>query len=243
MDLYKEKITSEITKWEKDLLKKPPIYSKAAKSLQLKINQKIPQRFHDIVTTSFKGMVKTVITGSDWLDRTAVKTGSSLKECDDLLEQKVKQYKKIALVEGAATGAGGFMLSVADLPLLLSIKIKFLYDVAGCYGYDIRKLEERVFILYIFTLVFSDYKNRKEIFPIIKNWEVEYKDNFTSNQEAFDWQGFQQNYRDYIDLAKLLQLIPGFGAIVGGYANYNFVKELGETAKNCFRLRIIHNKS
>lgn len=237
MNRYDEMIVEELIQWEKQLLKKPPLYTKAAKSIQTKINQKIPQRFHDMVTSSFKSMVKTVITGSDWLDRSETKSGSNLEECDDLLEQKVKQYRKVALVEGAATGAGGFMLSIADLPLLLSIKIKFLYDAAGCYGYDIRRLEERVFILHIFTLVFSDYENRKKIYPIIKNWESEYKDSFTTNQDAFDWQGFQQNYRDYIDLAKLLQLIPGFGAIVGGYANYNFVKDLGETAKNCFRLR------
>lgn len=237
MGRYEELVIDEIREWEKLLLKKPAIYQKAAKSVQRKINQKIPQRFHDMVTTSFKGMVKTVITGSDWLDRSAVKTGQNLEECDELLQQKVKQYKKVALVEGAATGAGGFMLGVADLPLLLSIKIKFLYDAAGCYGYDIRKLEERVFILYVFTLVFSDYTNRRKILPIIKNWDNEYKGKFQSNQDEFDWQGLQQNYRDYIDLAKLLQLIPGFGAIVGGYANYNFVKDLGDTAKNCFRLR------
>jgi hypothetical protein len=237
MNDYEQMIAEELQVWEKLLLKKPPIYTKAAKSIQIKINQKIPQRFHDVVTTSFKGMVKTVITGSDWLDRSEIKAGANLEACDHLLEQKVKQYKKVALVEGAATGAGGIMLSLADLPLLLSIKMKFLYDAAGSYGYDIKKLEERVFILYVFTLEFSDYENRKKIYPIIKNWETEYKYQFLANQDAFDWQGFQQNYRDYIDLAKLLQLIPGLGAIVGGYANYNFVKDLGETAKNCFRLR------
>ena len=31
----------------------------------------------------------------------------------------------------------------------------------------------------------------------------------------FDWRTFQQEYRDYIDLAKLAQMLPGVGAVVG----------------------------
>ena len=33
--------------------------------------------------------------------------------------------------------------------------------------------------------------------------------------DEFDWRKFQQEYRDYIDLAKLAQLIPVIGAPVG----------------------------
>ncbi|HHY20285.1 MAG TPA: EcsC family protein [Bacilli bacterium] len=39
----------------------------------------------------------------------------------------------------------------------------------------------------------------------------------------------------------MLQLIPGFGAIVGAAANYQFLDVLGETAVNGFRLRIFSN--
>ena len=52
-----------------------------------------------------------------------------------------------------------------------------------------------------------------------------------------DWYVFQQEYRDHIDLVKMLQLIPGFGAIVGAYANYNLLDQLGETAMNAYRMR------
>jgi hypothetical protein len=33
--------------------------------------------------------------------------------------------------------------------------------------------------------------------------------------DQFDWRSFQQEYRDYIDLAKMAQLIPVIGAVVG----------------------------
>ncbi|HEX8505766.1 MAG TPA: EcsC family protein, partial [Hymenobacter sp.] len=44
-------------------------------------------------------------------------------------------------------------------------------------------------------------------------------------------------YRDYIDLAKMAQLVPVIGAAVGAVANYRLIEQLGETAMNCYRLR------
>ena len=56
---------------------------------------------------------------------------------------------------------------------------------------------------------------------------------------AFDWRNFQQEYRDYIDLAKMAQLIPLIGAAVGAIVNYKLIEKLGETAINCYRMRKI----
>ena len=53
----------------------------------------------------------------------------------------------------------------------------------------------------------------------------------------FDWRSFQQEYRDYIDLAKMAQLIPVIGAVVGVVVNYRLLNKLGETAMNAYRLR------
>jgi hypothetical protein len=33
--------------------------------------------------------------------------------------------------------------------------------------------------------------------------------------------------------------MPGIGAIVGAYANYQLLDKLGETAMNCYRMRIL----
>jgi hypothetical protein len=54
----------------------------------------------------------------------------------------------------------------------------------------------------------------------------------------FNWRTFQQEYRDYIDLAKMAQLVPVIGAPVGAVANYALVKKLGRTAKNAYRMRM-----
>ena len=55
----------------------------------------------------------------------------------------------------------------------------------------------------------------------------------------FDWQTFQQEYRDYLDLAKMAQLIPVIGAPVGFVVNYRLINILGLTAMNAYRLRLL----
>ncbi len=83
------------------------------------------------------------------------------------------EYKKIAAAEGAGTGAGGILLGLADFPLLLTIKIKFLFDAATLYGFDTSKQEERLFILHVFQLAFSSDDHRKEIWKAIETWDTE----------------------------------------------------------------------
>jgi hypothetical protein len=70
----------------------------------------------------------------------------------------------------------------------------------------------------------------------MNNWEVQ-KQSLPDDIHQFDWRSFQQEYRDYIDLAKLAQLIPGIGAIVGFVVNYKLLKKLGITAMNAYRMR------
>ena len=71
----------------------------------------------------------------------------------------------------------------------------------------------------------------------MENWE-EFSDHLPGNINDFDWQTFQQEYRDYLDLAKLFQLMPGIGAAVGFYVNGKLLDKLGEVAINSYRMRL-----
>ena len=55
--------------------------------------------------------------------------------------------------------------------------------------------------------------------------------------DGVDWRKFQQEYRDYIDLAKMAQMIPLIGAPVGAVVNYRLLDKLGETAIEAYRMR------
>jgi hypothetical protein len=61
-----------------------------------------------------------------------------------------------------------------------------------------------------------------------------------SDINQFDWRNFQQEYRDYIDLAKMAQLVPVIGAPVGVFVNSRLIKKLGVTAMNAYRMRLIN---
>lgn len=157
---------------------------------------------------------------------------------DEELTKKISQFQKIAVVEGAGTGAGGILLGLADFPLLLSIKMNFLMEAAATYGYDTDQVEERIYLLYIFQLAFSSEEKRREVLEIIENWEEE-----KHRVATLNWQDLQQEYRDFIDFVKMLQLVPGIGAAVGAYANYNLMDQLGEAAKNVYRWRYFQEQN
>lgn len=231
---YERKVEEELHDWRKKILKRPSLFNQISKKAQTRINEMIPESAHKIITESMKSMVKTTLIGSNIITKKEQSSNTVLMERDDLLKEKLVSYRKTAVIEGAGTGAGGIFLGLADLPLLLSIKIKFLFEAATIYGFDTDEYEERLFILHVFQLAFSSDKKRKETLYILDNWENE-KEKLLD----MDWRVFQQEYRDYIDLVKLLQLIPGFGAIVGAYANHNLLDTLGDTAMNVYRSRFL----
>jgi hypothetical protein len=49
-------------------------------------------------------------------------------------------------------------------------------------------------------------------------------------------------YRDYLDIAKMLQLLPVVGSIAGGTANHKLMNRLKVNVMNCYRMRIIGKK-
>ena len=70
----------------------------------------------------------------------------------------------------------------------------------------------------------------------MENWE-HFQKNLPEDIHEFDWRTFQQEYRDYIDLAKMAQLVPVIGAPVGAIVNYRLINKLGKTAMNAYRMR------
>lgn len=233
---YTVKVEQELSLWKQKMTRRSGLFSRVSKTAQTRINGMIPEKFHKVMTESIKNMVKATIVGSNMTTKKPSSTQYSLYERDELFREKLSTFRKTATIEGAGTGAGGILLGLADFPLLLSIKMKFLFEAAAIYGFDTNDPEERLFILHIFLLAFSSEEKRKETLNIIENWEQQ-----KHMIADLDWRDFQQEYRDYIDLVKMFQMIPGIGAVVGAFANYNLLDQLGETAMNSYRLRLLQS--
>jgi len=217
-------------------MQRPPSQSNAAvKNLQDRIRKVIPEKAHQIITTAIKELTKAVLNGADFT--TGKPYGlQSLQETERQVKEKVNLYTSTATAEGAITGFGGFVSGLADFPLWLSIKMKMLFEMASLYGVDTRDYKERIFILYVFQLAFSSQKRRNGLYMLLSNWEKQ-KDELPGNVNEFDWRTFQEDYRDHLDIAKLLQLIPGVGAVVGAVVNHQLTNRLAKTAMNSYRMR------
>jgi len=232
---YETKAYQELELWKIKILKKPSMLDNLAKSMQNRINNLIPEKVHNAITLTIEKMVKTVLFGAKYLTKEA-REDSSLQLREAFVKERIEFYRKTASVEGAVTGAGGFLFGLAEFPILIGIKMKLLFDIAALYGYDVKDYKERLYILYIFQLAFSSQQGRNDVLKRISDWDS-YVKSLPEDMEQFDWRTFQQEYRDYIDLAKMAQLIPVIGAAVGAIVNYKLINKLGETAMNCYRMR------
>jgi EcsC protein family len=237
MDKYQTVVFAQLKVWQKKMIRRPSVFNQLSKSLQTKINTWIPEKVHAAITSAIKQMIRGVLFGAKYTTAKPLQNISfGVQEAMAL--KRIKAYKNTAAIEGGITGAGGLLLGMADFPILIGIKIKLLFDIAAIYGYDVKDYKERVYVLHIFELAFSSHSHRKEIYLKIENWD-NYSNTLPADIEQFDWRNFQQEYRDYIDLAKMAQLVPIIGAPVGLIVNYRLIQKLGMTAMNAYRMRIL----
>ncbi|MFD2936363.1 EcsC family protein [Spirosoma flavum] len=237
MTPYEQAVRTELIRWQQAMQKSPSTFGRLSTSLQRRINRLIPNRIHTIVTATIKQMTRAVLFGAEFLNRQPVE-GQTLIQRDAAVARRIEFYKKTSAAEGGVTGAGGFLMSLADFPILLSLKMKMLFEIASLYGYSVSDYRERVFILYVFQLAFSSQESRQVVYQYIADWP-NHSRQLPNDINQFDWLTFQQEYRDYIDLAKMAQLIPGIGAAVGIVVNYRLVNQLGRTAMNAYRMRLL----
>ena len=238
MDAYDKNILNEVKAWQTKMLKRPGFFNGISKKIQTKINTWIPEKIHHAITVTIKQMIRGVLFGATHTTASPL-LNASLQEREEAVQKKINNYRKTAAVEGGITGAGGILLGLADFPILISLKLKLLFDIAVLYGMDVHDYRERVYILHIFELAFSSDEHRKNIYLKMTDWEEKRK-HLPPDMNEFDWRSFQQEYRDYIDLAKMAQLIPVIGAPVGVLVNYRLIKKLGITAMNAYRMRLIN---
>ncbi len=237
MTAYEQAVRTEISRWQRAMQQPPSGMGRLSTAIQRRINRLIPQAVHDVITAAIKQMTRAVLYGAEYLTPEPA-TGLTLTERDAAVATRIDWYRKAGAAEGGVTGAGGFALALADFPLLLSLKMKLLFDIAALYGYKTSDFRERMFMLYVFQLAFSSQERRQAVYRHLADWQ-NHSRQLPDDIEQFDWQTFQQEYRDYIDLAKLAQLIPGIGAAVGLVVNYRLINHLGRTAMNAYRMRLM----
>ncbi|MBO2011711.1 EcsC family protein [Hymenobacter negativus] len=235
MSSEEQQAFTELQDWQHRMQLPPSRLNNFAHRVQVRLNAFLPERLHQAITATIKQMVRGVLFGSKYTtSKPLANAPFATREVEARI--RIRDYRTMATAEGAVTGAGGFLLGLADFPILLGLKIKMLFDMAALYGYDVHDYTERLYLLYVFQLTFSSQHTRNITYRRLAHWDA-YRLTLPLNPDEFDWRTFQQEYRDYIDLAKMAQLVPVIGAAVGAVANYKLIEQLGDTAMNCYRLR------
>ncbi|MGY3054307.1 hypothetical protein ACVWYG_002514 [Pedobacter sp. UYEF25] len=232
---YETFVRDELLQWQRKMLGRPGFFNNLSKKLQIKINSYIPEKVHAAITSALKQLIRGILFGAKvttFFERPA----ESLQLIEIAVKNKIKFYQSTAAVEGGITGAGGILLGFVDFPVLIGIKMKMLYEIAALYGFDLTDYKERVYLLHIFELAFSSDVHRRNVYLQMLDWD-ENKKLLPEDINQFDWRSLQQEYRDFLDLAKMAQLIPVIGAPVGIVVNYRLVNKLGTTAINAYRMR------
>lgn len=235
MSDYDTQALEELRRWQEEMQRPPGLWNRATSGMQRKLNSYIPEKVHASLTAVIKQMTRGVLSGSN-VTASAPLLEGSLADRERRVREKIDVYRKTAAVEGGVTGAGGILLGLADFPLLLSIKLKLLFEIAALYGFSGEDYRERLYLLHVFQLAFSSDAHRADVYRQMQRWH-EQSAHLPASLDDFDWRKFQQEYRDYIDLAKLAQLIPIIGAPVGVIVNNRLLKKLGLTAINAYRMR------
>ncbi|SFQ53289.1 EcsC family protein [Hymenobacter arizonensis] len=235
MSSEEQQAHAEMQAWQQRMQRPPSFMNRFARHMQARFNALLPERVHRAITAAIKQMVRGVLFGSTHTTRRPLPDGT-LPARETAVRTRIRYYRNTASAEGAVTGAGGFLLGLADFPLLLGLKIKLLFDIAALYGHDVRDYTERLYMLHVFQLAFSSQHTRNETYARLATWDS-YRHSLPADVNEFDWRTLQQEYRDYIDIAKMAQLLPIIGAPVGAIANYKLMEQLGDMAMNCYRMR------
>jgi hypothetical protein len=232
---YEDWARGEVAHWRGEMLKPPGRLDRAARTLQQRVNRIIPERVHAAVTKLIEQLTRAIITGVEYVPATPL-AAAPLSVRDRRAFGAIALYRGAAAAEGGAAGLGGFWLSAADFPALITLKMKLLFDVGAAYGRAGDTLADRLYALAIFQLAFSSPERRAEVFRNLEAWDDQ---PHPASLDDVDWRTFQQEYRDYIDLAKLAHLIPWVGAPIGAVANWRLTERLGRTAVNAYRMRCL----
>ena len=130
---YESRAREELSQWQREMQAPPGFFNSATQGLQRKLNSYIPEKVHTAVTKIIEQMTRAMLSGSN-LVNPAPLTGVSLQERERRVAERIEFFRKTAAAEGGITGAGGIFLGLADFPLLLTLKLKLLFEIAALYG-------------------------------------------------------------------------------------------------------------
>lgn len=161
----------------------------------------------------------------------------NLKQLDQKAKRSILGNQLISTVEGSVLGVLG--IGIPDIPILIGMILKNLYEISLSYGFDYTTDKEKLYILNLICVgvtkedVQEGY-NRK--LDCIATGHVE-EENL---ERSVEWAIKETSHclAEAMLMAKFIQGLPIVG-IVGGVYNFNTMKDISQMAKIKYKKRYL----
>ena len=234
---HETRVVQEITEWKAT----PPglyttVTSKLAKPFAWAMQHVIPE-------AAARKAIEIAYATSDWLanpQEILTKGGvhalqelqhKSLELSDSLADQVSHGSQTLAAVDGAVTGAGGFLLAAADVGSLAVLALRAIHRTGHCYGYALDQPNDRSWVLGV--MLVAGTKSSTERLELLGQL---YNVNTWVLSETFEAIAMEQIGRELIAIASL-DVIPGIGAAIGSGTNLYFIRQVLKAARCVFQER------
>ena len=218
-----------------------------------------------VMQKSVGGLVSLLTDGASWSVRTTAifeefrGKGHQVQAHNDLYSLDLEavdssigylaaKYKSISAVEGGGTGLIGLPGIAIDIPALVGMNLRAIGEYATYCGFDVAKQHERLFLMNVLGFASSSTDSAKQVamaqlVKIAK--EVAQKRTWKEiERHAFvaAIKKIAQALGIRLTKAKLAQIIPAAGAIVGAGFNGYYTAKVCDAAYHLYRERFLATK-
>lgn len=158
------------------------------------------------------------------------------------------KYKTLATAEGAAAGYAGLAGIAPDIVALISLNQRAIAEYATYYGFDISSQQERLFALNILGLASSPNDAAKQVAmaQLVRIAQDVAKKKVWKDLEKHSFVKIIQLIASSLGIrltkAKLAQVVPVTGALVGGGFNAYYTSNVCDAAFYLYRERFLAQK-
>ncbi|RZU35353.1 EcsC family protein [Fluviicoccus keumensis] len=173
---------------------------------------------------------------------------SSLELCESLAGRTHNRAIAMAAAEGGLTGATGMAGMVLDIPGLLTLALRTIYQVGLCYGFELQGETGRHLALRIFGLASANTVKEKEaallglaalrqglLQPSLLHLRHSAATAFGRDAVVSALQEAARQLGVNLSRRKAMGIMPVIGAAVGAAVNAGFLRDVGWAARRTFQ--------
>lgn len=227
--------------------------------IQEKIEEKIPKKLERTLEAAFESGFKLVFEkGIGVIEKSYNKedkraafdikhyavqrqmSHKNINKIDKSASKGILLNQLLTTVEGGVLGVLG--IGLPDIPLLIGMLLKNIYEISLSYGFDYTEDKEKLYILYLIcagvTKEEVQFMYNRHLDEITKGDEQRLKD--TQHLDAVIKET-AHCLAEAMLIAKFIQGLPIVG-VVGGFSNFTIMKDISEMAKVKYKKRYLKEK-